>query len=783
MALGYQNPFYFKKAQKKQQSLYDGKVLLKKHDPPVEAAKFVGDFKSLAKEADDSLAKHKALELKTERLLRAVVSQDIMSVVQKASVVDTSNLQTKLERTKERFENCIIKKENEYAKLWNDWYKKCDECKFDKISHDKAYKDMKQKIKRLQAQLGDLKGKSKDTSGVSDTLNPLSQKLRNENVELEFQDNKRGPSANTKFAKQAIVENLPKVGEKHALSKPVTLNLFPTPPESKVMKNDKVIAPGMFKINPFKISKEEKHVPNNVRASARTKSITVSQPPVFAKKYVNSDSNGLSSTGIDNTKTKRPQPRSNTNNDRVPSMPKSSQSKNKDAEVEEHHRNLLLSKNLKHMSCAYSGKLGAKGDIGFFIGYSVDSCAYRVFNRRTKKIMETMNVSFDELLAMTFKQHSSKPSLQSMTSREISLGLDLTYALLTITSQQPTEGELDLLFEAMYDDYISGQPSATTRSVPAAQEPQVRQMSTSSTSIADTTPTPTNSSSLATKFPITLQDINELNSQQQHVQQQGNQAHLQSKNVADNVLNAMFDGNTFVNPFENPSKSAVESSSSHNVDPSNMHTFYQPYPYEFQWTKDHPLEQVIGEPSRPVLTRNQLRSDGDMYMYALTVSIMEPKNVKEAMTDPAWIESMQEELLQFKKIDVWVLVPAPDNISPLTLKWLLKNKHDEEQTISQNKSRLVVRGYHQEEGINFKESFALVSRMEAIRIFLAYAAHKSFSMFQMDVKTSFLHGSLKEDVYVCQPEGFIITPRVLGTLTSSINSQCTFCILRVYFKS
>nr|GFA29728.1 retrovirus-related Pol polyprotein from transposon TNT 1-94 [Tanacetum cinerariifolium] len=130
-------------------------------------------------------------------------------------------------------------------------------------------------------------------------------------------------------------------------------------------------------------------------------------------------------------------------------------------------------------------------------------------------------------------------------------------------------------------------------------------------------------------------------------------------------------------------------------------------------------------------------------------------NVKEAMTDPAWIDSMQEELLQFKRLDVWVLVPAPDNISHLTLKWLLKNKHDEEQTVIRNKSHLVVRGYRQEEGIDFEESFALVARMEAIRIFLAYEAHKSFKVFQMDIKTAFLHGSLKEDVYVCQPEGFI----------------------------
>ncbi|GKA93299.1 retrovirus-related pol polyprotein from transposon TNT 1-94 [Tanacetum coccineum] len=107
---------------------------------------------------------------------------------------------------------------------------------------------------------------------------------------------------------------------------------------------------------------------------------------------------------------------------------------------------------------------------------------------------------------------------------------------------------------------------------------------------------------------------------------------------------------------------------------------------------------------------------------------MEPKNVKEAMTDPARIELMQEELLQFKRLDVWVLAPPPDNIKPLTLKWLFKNKHDEENTVIRNKTRLVMRGYRQEEGIDFEESFAPVARMEAIRIFLAYVAHNSFTL-------------------------------------------------------
>ncbi|GKC44299.1 retrovirus-related pol polyprotein from transposon TNT 1-94 [Tanacetum coccineum] len=275
-----------------------------------------------------------------------------------------------------------------------------------------------------------------------------------------------------------------------------------------------------------------------------------------------------------------------------------------------------------------------------------------------------------------------------MTSRQISSGLDLTYAPSKITTQKPTERELDLLFEAIHDDYIDGQPSATPRTGPVAQAPQQK--------------------------IFTSQDVDEL-ATQQHVQHQ-------PATITDNVPNAMLDENTFVNPFATPSTSVAESSSSQYVDSSNM---------------------------------NQLRSDGDMCMYALTVSTMELKNVKEAMTDPAWIESMQEKLLQFKRFDVWVLVPPSDNIKPLTLKWLFKNKHDEENTVIRNKTRLVVRGYRQEEGIDFEESFTPVARMEAIRMFLAYAAHKSFTVFQMDVKTAFLHGSLKKDMYVYQPEGFI----------------------------
>ncbi|GJV04413.1 putative ribonuclease H-like domain-containing protein [Tanacetum coccineum] len=162
-------------------------------------------------------------------------------------------------------------------------------------------------------------------------------------------------------------------------------------------------------------------------------------------------------------------------------------------------------------------------------------------------------------------------------------------------------------------------------------------------------------------------------------------------------------------------------------DPSNMHQFHQQHRSIDRWTKNHPLEQVIGDPSKPVMTRKRLQTDAEVCMYALTVSTIESKNIKEAMLDHNWIESMQDELNQFKRLDVWEL----------------------------NKSRLVAKGYGHEEGIDFEESFALVARLEAVRIFVTYAAHKNFLIFQMDVKTAFLNGPLKEEVFIQQSDGFV----------------------------
>nr|GEV92118.1 integrase, catalytic region, zinc finger, CCHC-type, peptidase aspartic, catalytic [Tanacetum cinerariifolium] len=210
----------------------------------------------------------------------------------------------------------------------------------------------------------------------------------------------------------------------------------------------------------------------------------------------------------------------------------------------------------------------------------------------------------------------------------------------------------------------------------------------------------------------------------------------------------------FTNSFCVPPQEVAESSS-HNIGNSNVSTFNQPQVCEYRWMKDHPLEQVHRNPSRPVQTRRKLATDPEMCMFALTVSTAEPRNIKEAMADSAWIEAMQEELHQFDRLQVWELVDKRFGKAIIRLKWLWKNKKDEDQTIIHNKARLVAKGYAQEEGIDFEESFAPFARLEAVRIFVAYSTHKSFPIYQMDVKMVFLDGPLKKEVYVAQPDEFV----------------------------
>ncbi|KAK2456975.1 putative mitochondrial protein [Trifolium repens] len=167
--------------------------------------------------------------------------------------------------------------------------------------------------------------------------------------------------------------------------------------------------------------------------------------------------------------------------------------------------------------------------------------------------------------------------------------------------------------------------------------------------------------------------------------------------------------------------------------------------------KNHPLDLVIGNPEQGITTRRT----NDVVANSCFVSLFEPKNVKEALTDEAWIEAMQEELNQFERSEVWDLVPRPEDVNIIGTKWVYKNKSDENGTVTRNKARLVAQGYTQIEGLDFDETFAPVARLESIRLLLGVACILKFKLYQMDVKSAFLNGYLQEEVYVEQPKGFV----------------------------
>ncbi|GKA63743.1 putative ribonuclease H-like domain-containing protein [Tanacetum coccineum] len=189
----------------------------------------------------------------------------------------------------------------------------------------------------------------------------------------------------------------------------------------------------------------------------------------------------------------------------------------------------------------------------------------------------------------------------------------------------------------------------------------------------------------------------------------------------------------------------------------------------------HPQSQILGDPNTPVQTRSSLKKiteahalvsyiqaqqrsnhkDQQHCLFACFLSQSEPRKVSEALEDESWVEAMQEELLQFKLQQVWVLVDLPNGAKVIGTKWVYRNKKDERGVVVRNKARLVAQGHRQEEGIDYDEVFAPVARLEAIRLFLAFASYMGFIVYQMDVKSAFLYGTIEEEVYVSQPPGFV----------------------------
>ncbi|GJU37461.1 retrovirus-related pol polyprotein from transposon TNT 1-94 [Tanacetum coccineum] len=345
-----------------------------------------------------------------------------------------------------------------------------------------------------------------------------------------------------------------------------------------------------------------------------------------------------------------------------------------------------------------------KGDPLHFGGISNLSLRdYKSFTTENRLIVESIHIKFDEIKEMT-KMFVANDTSGLVPQRQKASDYDNSGPVPQLQNVSPTtdtivlsQQELDLLFGPLYDEFFT----AGTLSVNNSSSP------TDNSKQQDTPPT----------------------------------TNIQSSTEPTNPTN--------VNAEENNDNQGMKDTTvSHQMN-------YQSFLYHPDTRNYHPLTQVRGNPSKPVQTRRQLATDPEMCMFALTVSTAEPKNIKEAMADSAWIEAMQEELHQFDRLQVWELVDKPFGKNVIKLKWLWKNKKDEDQTVIRNKARLVAKGYAQEEGIDFEESFAPVARLEAVRIFVAYAAHKSFPIYQMDVKTAFLNGPLKEEVYVAQPDGFV----------------------------
>jgi hypothetical protein len=166
----------------------------------------------------------------------------------------------------------------------------------------------------------------------------------------------------------------------------------------------------------------------------------------------------------------------------------------------------------------------------------------------------------------------------------------------------------------------------------------------------------------------------------------------------------------------------------------------------------HLPQQMLGElHERVTCTRSQHISH---FAHLGFVATFEPRDVGHALSDPNCVNVMHEELENFERNQVWVLVPPPSNCHSIGTKWVFKKKLSEDGLVVRNKARLVAQGYCQKEGIDYEETFAPVARLEAIRILLAFAASKGFKPFQMDVKSSFLNGYIEEEVYVRQPPGF-----------------------------
>ncbi|GJY04061.1 putative ribonuclease H-like domain-containing protein [Tanacetum coccineum] len=414
------------------------------------------------------------------------------------------------------------------------------------------------------------------------------------------------------------------------------------------------------------------------------------------------------------------------------------------------------------------GKFDSKDDKGFFVGYSLNSKAFRVFNSRTRIVEENLHIRFSE----------STPNAVGSGPDWL---FDIDALTRTINYEPIVAGTQSNGFAGTKASDNVGQARKKTRPVkdyillplwtadpPYSQDPKSSHDDGSKPSSDD--------EKKVDEYPRKESECNDQ-------EKEDNVNSTNNVNAAGtNEVNAIGRKTGIGLPFD-PNMHALEDYSIFDfsrddeddgavADINNLDITIQVSPIPTtRIHKDHPLNQVIGDFQSATQTRKMSKNleehgfvstiqqrtnhkDLQNCLFACFLSQEEPKKVIHALKDPSWIEAMQEELLQFKLQEVWTLVDLPNGKRAIGSKWVFRNKKDERGIVIRNKARLVAQGYTQEEGIDYDEVFAPVARIEAIRLFLAYASFKDFVVYQMDVKSAFLYGKIEEEVYVCQPPGF-----------------------------
>ncbi|GJW76906.1 putative ribonuclease H-like domain-containing protein [Tanacetum coccineum] len=463
---------------------------------------------------------------------------------------------------------------------------------------------------------------------------------------------------------------------------------------------------------------------------------------------------------------------------------------------------LFGQKQLNTAAIPSTGKFDGKSDEGFLVGYSVNSKAFRVYNLVTKRVEVNLHVNFLE----------EKPNVQGIGHRWM-FDLDyltdsMNYIPVSLQNQANPAGskeviDIDVQTEEAADLMVVSSTSLTEATRKAAVSEKIATKKTHSPKQPSSTPISKSADDIMTfrkeldalalkhlgpvpaTAPTSTNPVNtgsgNLNTGFEKVNSGNIEAISPSADHEEEVFSdADDDEMPEIRIYDKSSEGIFEKAS---YDDDGIITDFNNLPDEVDVSTNHtlrihnahPQSQILGDPNTPVQTRSSLKKiteahalvshiqaqqrsnhkDQQHCLFACFLSQSEPRKVSEALEDESWVEAMQEELLQFKLQQVWILVDLPNGAKVIGTKWVYRNKKDERGVVVRNKARLVAQGHRQEEGIDYDEVFAPVARIEAIRLFLAFASFMGFIVYQMDVKSAFLYGTIDEEVYVSQPPGFV----------------------------